>query len=385
MNSSKTASAAAVAALGLLAITAGLPLIAMFGVSSTGEPIEPPSGFNPDGIPAVVADAYERAAASARDFTPACEIPTWLIAGVGKIESGHGTHGGASAALDGSVTPPIIGIALPHLGPDADDGAWDGSSMVDHAVGPMQFIPSTWRTHGRDGNGDGAADPHNIYDAALAAAGYLCAAASPMATESEWRRALLAYNHSEQYVADVLAAGVRYRVSTDAGASSAPVRLVHVDGIGLTNENWAPQVRALLDAAAADGIVLTGHSYRDATTQIALRRAHCGTSSYAIYEMPANQCRPPTARPGTSMHEVGLAIDFTNCATRLTSCHRWLASHAHRFGLYPLASEPWHWSIEYEDAREPLSRSDPATRTFQFRARPIHARPQLLGDAVRTD
>jgi hypothetical protein len=355
VSSTKTAGAAATATLGLLVLAAGLPLIALFGVSSSGEPIEPATGFNPDGIPPVVADAYERATAAARDFAPACEIPTWLLAGVGEVESGHGTHGGASTGPDGSVAPPIIGVALPHLGPDTDDGAWDGSTTVDHAVGPMQFIPSTWRAHGRDGNHDGTVDPHNIYDAALSAAGYLCVAGSPMAIESDWRRGLLAYNHSEQYVEEVLAAGARYRVNSVAGAATGPVRLVHVDGIGLTNETWAPQVRAMLDAAAADGIVLTGHSYRDSADQIALRRAHCGTSSYAIYEMPSNRCRPPTARPGTSLHEQGLAIDFNNCATMHTDCHRWLSDRAHLYGLRPLASEPWHWSIngEVRQEREP--------------------------------
>lgn len=47
----------------------------------------------------------------------------------------------------------------------------------------MQFIPSTWSNGGpdgtgwgADGNGDGKKDPHNVFDAALAAGGYLCAA-----------------------------------------------------------------------------------------------------------------------------------------------------------------------------------------------------------------
>jgi Transglycosylase SLT domain/D-alanyl-D-alanine carboxypeptidase len=344
MSTAKTVGAASTVILGLLVLTAGLPLIAMFGLTASGEPGEPTAGFVADGIPPVAADAYERAAAAARDFTPACEIPAWLLAGVGQVESGHGTHGGATISPDGTVTPPIVGVALPRLGADTDGGTWDGSSTADHAVGPTQFIPATWRAYGRDGNGDGTADPHNMYDATLTAAVYLCSAGSPMATEANWRRGLLAYNHSQQYVTDVLAAGARYRVGIATGPRNGSLRLVHVDGIGLTNESWAPQIRAMISAAADEGVILTGRSYREPADQIALRRAHCGTSNYAIYEMPANDCRPPTARPGTSLHEVGLAIDFNNCTTRVSACHRWLASHAHIYNLHPLPSEPWHWS-----------------------------------------
>lgn len=333
--------------LGLLTLTMGVPLIAMAGLNTSGEPIEWASRFAPDGIPPVPADAYQRAADAAAGFSPLCEIPAWILAGVGEVESGHGTHGGAAISADGDVTPRIIGIPLPALGGDTDAGVWDGSTTVDHAVGPMQFIPATWRTYGRDGNDDGIIDPHNIYDAALAAAAYLCAAGSPMATEADWRRGLLAYNHSHQYVDDVLAAAASYRTDiVTTSVQGGEIRLVHVDGIGPTNESWAPQVRAMLAAAQADGVVLTGHSYRDSSAQIALRRAHCGTSTYAIYEMSANRCRPPTARPGASLHEQGLAIDFNNCSSRTTRCYRWLIVNSDRFEVRNLPSEPWHWSLD---------------------------------------
>ena len=81
----------------------------------------------------------------------------------------------------------------------------------------------------------------------------------------------------------------------------------------------AGQVEGLLTAAEADGINLTGSGYRDSARQIALRRAHCGTSDYAVYQMPANQCSPPTARPGMSLHERGLAIDFSCGGTLIRS------------------------------------------------------------------
>jgi LAS superfamily LD-carboxypeptidase LdcB len=107
-------------------------------------------------------------------------------------------------------------------------------------------------------------------------------------------------------------------------------------------------VQALLNDAAGDGVMLCGGGYRDPQEQIELRMAHCGTSNYAIYEMPASQCSPPTAIPGTSMHEQGLAIDFTcNGGGTVSSgdeCWDWLQANAVGYGLYNLPSEPWHWS-----------------------------------------
>lgn len=106
----------------------------------------------------------------------------------------------------------------------------------------------------------------------------------------------------------------------------------------------ADDVNDLIAAARADGLVLTGGGYRDPQQQIQLRKEHCGSSHAAIYEMSPSLCQPPTARPGTSQHEVGLAIDFDNCSTRATACYRWLAANAEQFGFFNLPSEAWHWS-----------------------------------------
>jgi D-alanyl-D-alanine carboxypeptidase len=111
----------------------------------------------------------------------------------------------------------------------------------------------------------------------------------------------------------------------------------------------ADNVQALLNAAANDGVSLCAVSgWRSPEKQIELRREHCGSSNYAIYYMPASRCSPPTARPGSSMHERGLAIDFScngGGAIRYgNSCWNWLAAHANDYGLYNLPSEPWHWS-----------------------------------------
>lgn len=106
----------------------------------------------------------------------------------------------------------------------------------------------------------------------------------------------------------------------------------------------ADQLGAMLDAARGDGVQLSGSGYRDPQRQIELRRQNCGSSSYAVYQASPGSCSPPTARPGTSNHERGLAIDFANCSSRSTACYRWLAGNAAGFGFYNLPSEPWHWS-----------------------------------------
>ena len=101
----------------------------------------------------------------------------------------------------------------------------------------------------------------------------------------------------------------------------------------------------MINAARAQGVSLTlGNSYRSVSHQIRLRAQNCGSSSYAIYQMSAGSCRPPTAKPGQSQHQLGLAIDFANCSTRGTACYQWLARNARSYGLYNLPSEAWHWS-----------------------------------------
>lgn len=103
-------------------------------------------------------------------------------------------------------------------------------------------------------------------------------------------------------------------------------------------------VRALLAEAKKDGLSLCGGGYRNRDRQVELRKQNCGKTYYDVWEKPSSKCSPPTAIPGTSMHEKGLAIDFTNCSTRSTACFKWLAANAGDFGLINLPSEPWHWS-----------------------------------------
>ena len=126
------------------------------------------------GIPLAALDAYLRAEGALALERPSCGIRWWMLAGIGRIESNHGRYGGAQLVANGNTAPRIVGIALdgsPGVAAiaDSDGGRWDDDSVWDRAVGPMQFIPGTWRRYQVDGNGDGVSDPNNVYDAAYGA------------------------------------------------------------------------------------------------------------------------------------------------------------------------------------------------------------------------
>lgn len=164
------------------------------------------------GIPVTALTAYARASVLA---PRACRIGWTTLAGVGWIESQHGTLGGRRLRRDGRSSRDILGPALDGTGEFAavaatpDSARWHGNPTWDHAVGPMQFIPSTWRTWQADGDGDGVADPNDLDDAALAAARYLCQAGDLMASDT-WSRAILSYNSSTDYLLDVYTAADTY-------------------------------------------------------------------------------------------------------------------------------------------------------------------------------
>lgn len=124
--------------------------------------------------------------------------------------------------------------------------------------------------------------------------------------------------------------------------------IVKVEGFWV-HIDIAENLQNMLDAASAAGHNFGGWGYRDHASQIRLRKAHCGTSEYAIWSKPSSSCRPPTARPGASQHELGKAIDFTyggrTIGTRSSPGFKWLASNAKQYGFYNLPSEPWHWSV----------------------------------------
>jgi membrane-bound lytic murein transglycosylase B len=176
---------------------------------------------------AVALDAYWRAARQAA--SGGCPLSWAVLAGIGRVETGHGTTRDSEPGPDGVVRPRILGIALDGSRgtmaiSDTDGGQLDGDVVSDRAVGPMQFIPSTWRTSGIDGNGDGTADPNNLYDAAASAAGYLCRAAGGSASPQALGNAVFSYNHDWGYVAKVLGLARGYAgVALPAAPPGPPV------------------------------------------------------------------------------------------------------------------------------------------------------------------
>ncbi len=156
------------------------------------------------GMPVTALEAYGYAARVAEVENPNCHISWTTLAAIGQIESHHGTYRHATLAPGGDVHPPIRGVRL-----DGSDGTMrivesdqpdfaDDDGVV-RAMGPMQFIPETWRLYGVDANNDGVVSPDNLDDAALSAAGYLCWRGKNLATPRGWITALRAYNDSNQY------------------------------------------------------------------------------------------------------------------------------------------------------------------------------------------
>lgn len=173
------------------------------------------------GIPDRALRAYVAAAVTVDDSVPACGLGWNTLAAVGFVETGHGTYGGGILTAEGEVSRPIVGPVLDGVGfaaiADTDAGTLDGDARWDRAVGPMQFIPSTWRLVARDGNGDGTADPSNIDDAALSAAAYLCADGRDLTTAEGWSAAIYAYNQSDTYIRQVLDQATTYAAKAGTG------------------------------------------------------------------------------------------------------------------------------------------------------------------------
>lgn len=190
------------------------------------------------GLPATVLAAYKKAASEIDASDPGCRLPWQLLAGIGKVESGQARGGAVDA--EGTTLRPILGPQLNGHGfariTDTDAGRYDGDLTHDRAVGPMQFIPSTWSNGGpdgtgwgADGNGDGKKDPHNVFDAALAAGGYLCAGDRDLTAQDDLDRAILGYNHSDEYLRTVLSWYAFYRNGTYEVPDGKGVLPVHRD------------------------------------------------------------------------------------------------------------------------------------------------------------
>ena len=227
-------------------------------------PTVSPAAPDGTGIPSTVLAAYRAAEAALAASDPSCRLPWNLVAGIGRVESGHASGGRVDGVgtTNGRILGPrldgtTVGTATIR---DTDGGTLDGDAAFDRAVGPMQFIPGTWKSFAKDGNKDGVASPHNVFDAALAAGTYLCAGGGDLSQPAAQRAALLRYNRSDAYGALVL----RWAAAYGAGVAVLP------DGTGTVpsttptppaqvptpaNTTLAP---AVVDALAAAAPTVTG-------------------------------------------------------------------------------------------------------------------------------
>jgi hypothetical protein len=176
----------------------------------TGDPDHAVQDASAFGIPAAALAAYQRAETIINAADTSCHLPWQLIAAIGRVESDHGRVHGSHLDSNGLARPAIYGVALdgsPGTSrvDDTDAGVVDGDDRFDRAVGPMQFIPSTWSIVGVDADGDAKRNPQDIDDAALATAVYLCSGDDDLATDPGRRRSVFRYNHSVEYVELVLA------------------------------------------------------------------------------------------------------------------------------------------------------------------------------------
>ena len=147
--------------------------------SAAPTPTQIVSTASTSGIPSAALAAYQRAETVINAADKTCNLTWQLIAAIGRVESNHGRANGNTLDDNGLATPGIYGIALNGSNStteivDTDAGQYDNDTAYDRAVGPMQFIPSTWSVVGVDADGDGVRNPQDIDDAALGTAVYLC-------------------------------------------------------------------------------------------------------------------------------------------------------------------------------------------------------------------
>lgn len=222
-------------------------------------PAPPDLPDGPLGIPGVVLGAYQSAEQTLAVSRPSCHLSWSVMAGIGRIESGHARDGRVDAA--GNTLGPILGPPLdgsPGVAAiaDTDRGMLDKDTVWDRAVGPMQFIPTSWRSHDIDGNGDGVGSPHNLYDATLAAGSYLCADGADLADPAQLQAAVFRYNHSAAYVNVVLRWAQAYLsgvVPTPSVPGSVPPGMTGNGGAAIL-ASGGPQAAAA-PAAVAQGVL----------------------------------------------------------------------------------------------------------------------------------
>jgi D-alanyl-D-alanine carboxypeptidase len=153
---------------------------------------------------------------------------------------------------------------------------------------------------------------------------------------------LISLDQSDELAAR--AAALSRDVVTEVRGKFAVADTVPVNGITV-HKSVSFAFRRMMADAKADGVALSGGGFRTKQRQIELRTIN---GCPDVWTAPASSCRVPTAIPGRSLHELGLAVDITSGGRSLTAGSpgfRWLAANAREYGFVNLPSEPWHWSI----------------------------------------
>lgn len=197
-------------------VTLMLPAAKGKSKSGRGSRFVQVSATGSNDVPEAALRAYRNAASTMATRSSGCALPWTLLAAIGRVESDHGRYGDSVLGSDGVSRPAILGLRLDGAGPvaaihDTDKGRLDGDKVWDRAVGQMQFIPGTWSRVAADGDDDGRLSPNDLDDAALAAGRYLCTGGFSVAEPSGMARAIFSYNHSDYYVALVMAFERGYR------------------------------------------------------------------------------------------------------------------------------------------------------------------------------
>jgi hypothetical protein len=246
------------------------------------------------GLPATVLDAYQKAQSAIAATKPQCNLRWELLAAIGQVESNQARGGNVDA--EGTTLSPILGPVLNGSGfaniSDTDHGKWDGDPVHDRAVGPMQFIPSTWATWGADGNGDGDKDPNNIYDAALAAGDYLCADGRDLSVSAELDRAILGYNHSQSYLDTVLSWYDHFR---KGGAVSIPD-----SGSGSTSTPGSTAIASSSPTASKSPSASPSSSKSASASASATTKKPTASASGTITTSPSASASPSTSPTASS-------------------------------------------------------------------------------------
>ncbi|WP_370944652.1 lytic transglycosylase domain-containing protein [Amycolatopsis sp. cg5] len=247
----------------------------------------------PLGVPETVFKAYRAAADKLTEQQPGCHIDWALIASIGRIESNHAR--GGYVAANGDTLEPILGPVLNGKGPfaaipDTDQGKFDGDKVWDRAVGPMQFIPSTWWGYASDGNDDGQSNPNNIFDASLATGKYLCSGGLNLADAGQLRAAIYRYNHSDYYVNTVIMWAEAYRKGvTPTPDSKVPVGAPDAGATPGPGEVPTPTVPTTTTPPPATGTIAPGTSSNTSPP-----------SSPTTTSSPSSPTTSPTTKPTTS-------------------------------------------------------------------------------------